>query len=267
MKIGFFDSGIGGLITLSGVVKKLPDYDFVYLGDTARVPYGNRSEETIAQFTQEGIKYLLKEEDCRLVIIACNTASSDALRNIQQKFLPKKYSDRKVLGVIIPTVEEVVQRSFKRIGLIGTIATINSHTYEEELDKLGYTGKVFTQKTPLLVPLVENNELEYSVSILRDYLSILIKENIEALILGCTHYALFKKNIRDMLGDNVVVFSQDEIIGEKLKNYLENHTEINLNLDRNGEIKFLLTDLTESSREIGSQWFGRSIDFELVKYY
>src|SRR5664279_3396454 len=185
MKIGIFDSGLGGLIITHSLINKLPQYDYLYLGDTARVPYGNRSPEIVFQYTLESVDYLFKQ-NCKLIIVACNTASSEALRKIQQDYLPKNYPDRKILGVIIPSVEEVVEKTRTgKIGVIATRGTVNSQTYIREIQKLRPNTKVYQQAAPLLVPLIEYDGSKWVDKILDEYLAPLLQQDIDTLILGC----------------------------------------------------------------------------------
>ena len=151
MKIGIFDSGLGGLIVAKAIHKLMPEYDYVYLGDTKRVPYGNRSEETIFEFTKEGVDYLFRKENCAIIIIACNTASARALRKLQKEYLPKNFPDRKILGVLIPAAEECVK--FKKVGILATRGTVNSNTFPKEIRKLNKKIKVFQNSAPMLVPV------------------------------------------------------------------------------------------------------------------
>lgn len=246
MKIGLFDSGLGGLIVTHSLIQNLPKYDYVYLGDTARVPYGNRSQEVIYEFTQNAVEYLFKQ-DCQLVLIACNTASAEALRKIQQEYLPAHYPDRKVLGVLIPTAEEVVEQTKNnKVGVIATAGTVGSKTYVTEIKKLNPDIEVIQQATPLLVPLVENNAMKYAEPILGDYLAPLLEADIDTLILGCTHYPLLKELIRSKVG-SVNVVSQDEIMPKKLRDYLDRHPEVDKKLSKNSSRTFLTTDLAPST--------------------
>jgi glutamate racemase len=157
MKIGVFDSGLGGLIILKSIVKKLPSYDYVYLGDTLHMPYGNKTNNQIYQFTKKGVEFLFKQ-NCQLVILGCNTASAHALRKIQQEFLIKRYKDKRVLGVIIPTVEEATKKSSSKIGILGTKVTINSKVYLKELKKRNKIENVYQQAAPLLAQAIENGD-------------------------------------------------------------------------------------------------------------
>jgi glutamate racemase len=255
MKIGVFDSGLGGLLVLKSLVKELPEYDYIYLGDTQRVPYGNRSHETIYLFLEQAVDYLFKQ-NCALIIVACNTASAEALRKIQQDYLPHHYPKRRVLGMIIPTAEEALRgHQIKRIGVLATQATVNSKAYVREIKKINSRAKVFQSAAPLLVPLIESEGIKWSEPILREYLKPLLKEKVDAIILGCTHYPILKNKIRKIA--KVRVISQDECIPLKVKNYLERHPEVDVRLSRNHTTKLLVTDITKSFSELSREWFGR----------
>jgi len=245
MKIGIFDSGLGGLLITRAIHDALPDYDLVYIGDTLHVPYGSRSKEAVYSLSENVIDYLFKEQDCALIIVACNTASASALRPLQQQYLTKHYPDRRILGVVIPTLETAIDLGHTNIGLIATENIIQSNIYGEELCKLKADLTLHTQATPLLVALIEHDGLEWVTPILKSYLKPLCQENIQSLILGCTHYPHLKSLIRAELGDDITLISQDEIIPKKLKNYLDRHPEINTRLSKTGLIDFLVTDLTD----------------------
>ena len=200
--IGVFDSGFGGLTILSEFLKSLPDYEYLYLGDSARTPYGNKSQAVIYTYTRQAMNFLF-HKGCVLIILACNTASTKALRKIQQEWLPVTYPDRRVLGVVIPLAESAVESTrYGRIGVIGTQATIDSKVYEEELRKLGTGLKVYGQACPLLVPLVEEGWVGKPESnmILKKYLSRMKRKMIDTLILGCTHYSFLGKRHRENNG-------------------------------------------------------------------
>ncbi|MFC1700613.1 glutamate racemase [Patescibacteria group bacterium] len=261
MNIGIFDSGFGGLDILKHIVKELPEYNFIYLGDTARAPYGARSKEIIYKFTEQAVDFLFKN-DCQLVILACNTASSDALRKIQQKYLIKKNSDKRVLGVIIPAVEQAVQDTKNnKIGVMATEASVNSGAFEREIKKLNPKIRVFQQACPLLVPIIENGEKDNQIINLaiKNYLSPLIKKKIDVLILGCTHYGIIKNKILNIAGSNIKIISEGEIIARKLKDYLKRHPEINNVLERKYKRVFFSTDLTDKFSLLGNKFFGQDI--------
>lgn len=265
MKIGIFDSGLGGLFILKSIVKKLSQYSYIYLGDTKRVPYGNRSPQTIYEFTEEAVNYLFKN-NCQLIILACNAASSQALRKIQRQYLPLHYYNKRVLGVIVPTVEEVLNNPIKKVGILATQATVNSKVYIKELKKINPKIKVFQSPAPLLVPLVENDGLKWSEPILKEYLKPLLDKDVDVIILGCTHYPILKKNIKKIIGNNIKLLSQDEIIPKKLVDYLILHPEIENKLEKKSQITFYVTDLTPNFQKIARKWFGKKINLKLLSF-
>lgn len=263
MKIGIFDSGVGGLIIARVIRKLMPEYDYVYLGDTKRVPYGNRSHETVYEFTKQGVDYLFKKEDCAIVILACNTASAMALRKIQQEYLPKNWPDRKVIGVLIPTAEECVQ--YKKVGIIATTGTVVSETFPNEINKLNSKIIVFQNSAPMLVPLAEEGEKILAKFFIGKYLKPLVVKRVEAIVLGCTHYPFYKKEIKKFLGSKIKVLSQDEIIPKKLKEYFTRHEEITKKLSKGKSATLLVTDITKNVEELTKKWFGKDTKPELVK--
>ncbi|MDP2933602.1 MAG: glutamate racemase [bacterium] len=266
MKIGIFDSGLGGLIIMRRIVELLPQYDYVYLGDAQRVPYGTRSQKTVYEFTKQGVDFLFRK-GCKIVILACNTASANALRRIQREYLPRRFPNRRVLGVVVPTLEAVWEGSarVKNLGVIATIGTVSSQVYPAELAKLHKKLKVFQQSAPLLVPLIEHQGHKYLSLILRDYLRPLLKKKIDGLVLGCTHYPIIKGQIRKFLGTRVHVFSQDEIIPKKLVDYLNRHPEISRKLSKKSRREFYVTDLTPAYKKLAFHWFGEKAVLRLVK--
>lgn len=253
--IGVFDSGLGGLLVFRALTKKLPQYDYIYLGDTKRVPYGNRSHETIYEFLQEAVNFLFRNR-CELIVVACNTASASALRKIQREYLPKHYPNKRVLGVIIPAAETA--KDAKRVGVLATEATVRSGTYLTELKKLNPKIKVFQQAAPLLVPLIENNELAQSEPFLKEYLRPLLAEKIDTLILGCTHYTVLKSHIRRIIGTKIRIVVQDNIVPEKLRGYLKRHPEIDARLSRKKDRVMLVTDINSYYKKLAGKWFGPS---------
>ena len=261
--IGIFDSGLGGLVMTRAFRTALPLCDFLYLGDTLHVPYGPRSAEAILHFTTRAVEYLFSQ-GCPLVIIACNTASANALRKLQQDYLPQHFPDRRVLGVIVPTIEAVLQTGHTRIGLIATAFTVNSKTYDEELRKVNPEIQLSAKATPLLVPLAENDGLHYAKPVLQDYLAPLIANNIDCLILGCTHYPLFGDTLREILPANVDIIAQNDVVPPKLAAYLYNHVEIAARISKGAILKALLTDVTPTYERIGAQLLGEAVDFERV---
>ncbi len=257
-----FDSGLGGLAVTQAIIRRLPEYDYLYLGDTKRVPYGNRSQETIHEFVSEALTYLFAQ-DCQIVILACNTASAEALRRSQQEYLPAYYPDRRVLGVLIPTVEAAFESgSVERIGLLATTSTVQSGAYSREASRLNQTATVFAQPAPLLVPLIENAGQKYLGPILDDYLAPLIDAGVDRLILGCTHYSLVKVEIRRRV--SVPVLSQDEIVPEKLANYLVRHPEIEGKLGKGARRDYQVTDLAPGYADLACAMAGETIRLERV---
>jgi glutamate racemase len=264
--IGVFDSGFGWINILRGIVKELPDYDYVYLGDTARCPYGSRSQEIVYEFTKQAVDFLFSK-NCELIIIACNTVSSGALRKIQQEYLPEKYPGKKVLGVLVPGAEEAVLKTKnKRVGVIATEGTVSSGSFERELNKLDKKIKVFQKACSLLVPIVEAGEQDSRATdlTLKRYLEPLKKIGIDTLILGCTHYGILESKIKKIVGSKITVISEAKVVAKKLKNYLERHSEIETKLTKNKEVLFYTTDLTGRFTQLGGKFFGRKIIAEKV---
>ncbi len=258
--IGIFDSGFGGLHVLRSIVTSLPQYDYIYLGDTARAPYGDRTQKTIYAYTKQAVDFLFRHE-CGIVVIACNTASSEALRKIQDEYGTKK----KVLGVLIPAAEEAVRRTKnRRVGVIATASTIASDKFVRELEKLDSDVHVFQKACPLLVPLVEAGEhnSRATETILKKYLNPLLRKKIDTLILGCTHYGILEKKIRKVIGPNITIVSEARVVPKKLKIYLKKHTEIEAMLGKRSSILFYSTDRTDNFKVLGSKLFGRPIRVE-----
>lgn len=262
--IGVFDSGFGGLSILRGVVRALPEYDFVYLGDTARVPYGTRSSEVVYEFTRQAVEFLLRK-NCGLVILACNTASSDALRRIQHEYLPKCFPGRNVLGVLIPAVEEAVSLTHNgKIGIMATSGTVQSGAFVREILKLDASMRVFQNACPLLVPLVEAGEERSSATdhFLKQYLKPLLAKRIDTLILGCTHYGILERKIGRLVGRSARVLSEANVVGKKLREYIDHHPEYEQTLGKRGARTFYSTDLTENFEVLGKRFFGERIRVE-----
>ena len=249
MRIGIFDSGLGGLIVARAIRRAMPRYDYVYLGDTKRVPYGNRSGETVFEFTRECVDHLFRKENCAIVILACNTASARALSKLQREFKGKK-----ILGVLVPAAEEAAKWS--RIGVLGTAGTVASQSFPKEIKKLNRSAEVFQNSAPMLVPLVEAGETANALLFIKKYLEPFAGKKIDALVLGCTHYPIFKKEIKKLLPKNTKIISQDEIVPKKLKNYLARHPEIAKKLSKHGTAKILVTDGTETIDKLTRKWFG-----------
>ena len=264
--LGVFDSGFGGLTVFKELVKRFPQYDCIYLGDSSRSPYGNRSQDLIFKFTKQAVDYLFKQ-GCHLIILACNTASAEALRKIQQEYLPLNYPEKRVLGVIRPTVEQAVKiTKNNKLGIIGTNGTVLSKAFVRELKKLNSDIDVFQQACPLLVPIIEAGEHNWQGTdlILKKYLAPLIKKDIDTLILGCTHYSIIKDKIKKITG-KIQLISQEEIIGEKLLDYLERHPEIEEKLSKHKKKIFLTTDLTDRFQKLGSSFYGQKISPKIIQ--
>ncbi len=260
-KVGVFDSGFGGIDILRGITRELPEYDYLYLGDTARVPYGSRSKEVVYEFSKQAVDFLFSH-GAELIIFACNTASSDALRRIQREHVPAHHHGKKVLGVLIPAAEAAVEKTKSgRIGVIATEGTVHSGAFPRELRKLSPKLTIFQQACPLLVPIVEEGE-EHSPAtklIIERYLSPLRTKKIDTLILGCTHYGILQPQIKKAFGKNITIIAESRVVPKKLKNYLARHPEIERALTKKGSVQFFSTDLTERFLRLGSRFFGKKI--------
>lgn len=265
-KIGIFDSGLGGLYVARAVRAMLPQYDYVYLGDTLNVPYGGRSFDAIYNLSEAAIRHLFEDHDCELIIIACNTASVMALRKLQTEFLPKYDPDKRILGVIVPTLESATELGATQIGLIATDYTVRSKIYDEEIEKINPRAKIFAKGTPLLVPLIENQGDKYMDMVLSDYLEPLIEKGLDSLILGCTHYIEVKDRVRDLTRHRVRVLSQDEIIPPKLKDYLIRHSEIEERLSLEGTFSIIATDINPSFCSNVEKLMGEGFDAVMASY-
>ena len=254
--IGVFDSGYGGLTILEKIREKMPEYDYIYLGDNARTPYGTRSFEVVYEFTLQAVEKLF-HIGCPLVILACNTASAKALRTIQQINLPVIDPNRRVLGVIRPTAECIGQLTQTRhVGILATTGTIKSDSYKLEVNKLYPDVTVVGEACPMWVPLVENNEFD---SIGADYFvqkhinQLLEKDpEIDTLILGCTHYPLLIKKIREFTPEHIKIVSQGEYVANSLQDYFVRHPEMNERCTKNGTCRFLTTESTAKFEESAS---------------
>jgi glutamate racemase len=264
--IGVFDSGYGGLTVLKELVKTLPGHDFLYLGDNARTPYGTRSFEVVYEYTLQCVKYLF-DQNCPLVIIACNTASAKALRNIQQLDLPKIAPDRRVLGVIRPSVEKVAEITVNgHVGVLGTSGTVASGSYPIELQKWsdGRVVSTVQEACPMWVPIVENNEIgtegaEYFIK--KNIENILRKDkHLDTLVLGCTHYPLLIDTIQKFVPKNIRILQQGEITAEKLLDYLKRHPEIEERLTKNASLQFQTTESAENFNGKAALFMGHKVE-------
>lgn len=266
--IGVFDSGYGGLTVLAEIQALMPEYDYCYLGDNSRAPYGSRSFDVVYEFTKQAVQTLF-DMGCNLVILACNTASAKALRSIQQNDLPKMNPEKRVLGVIRPTAEIVgtITKS-RHVGILGTIGTIQSESYPIEIEKFFPDVQVTGEACPMWVPLVENREYDKEGA---DYF---IKENldhlfskdplIDTLILGCTHYPLLLNKIKQFLPAGVQVISQGNYIAHSLQDYLYRHPEMDRVCTKNGTTRYLTTESPQKFSEAATIFLNKEIDVERI---
>jgi len=264
--IGIFDSGFGGLTVFKEIKKALPDYNYIYLGDNLRAPYGGRSQEVIYEYTRQAVDFLFKQ-NCELVILACNTASSEALRKLQQEWLPANYPSKRILGVIRPLAEEAIKLSkSNKIGVVGTKATVESKAYDRELKHLKKEVAVFENACPLLVPLVEEGWLDKIETrmIIKKYLRPLKDQQIDTLILGCTHYPLLMKEFLRICGKKIKVLDGPKVVAEKLAGYLTRHPEIEKNLEKQKTSRFLTTGSEGQFNNLGNKFLGSEITAEKI---
>lgn len=278
--IGVFDSGFGGLTVLNKLNESLPQYQYIYFGDNARAPYGSKSQEAIYNYTKEGVDFLFKQ-GCELVIIACNTASSEALRRIQREYLPDNFPERRVLGVLIPVVETLVEdirqsQKLKNkkaiIGIIGTKATVVSKSYDREICKLISDVTIHSVATPLLVPLVEEGFIgrRETKLILKKYLKSLVLARIDYLVLGCTHYPFLEKQIREIINNRIKIINTPDSVLIKLKAYLDKHKEIERKIVKSNKRMFFTSDDSENFKKFFNNYFkkgfsGQEVDFQRLK--
>lgn len=266
--IGVFDSGYGGLTILSKMREALPQYNYLYLGDNARTPYGTRSFEVVYQFTLEAVQKLFAL-GCPLVILACNTASAKALRSIQQRDLPHLAPANRVLGVIRPTVEAIGEMTRSRhVGVLATVGTILSRSYPLEIKKLYPDVQVTGMACPMWVPLVENQEYasEGADYFVRKYIDALLAQDplIDTLILGCTHYPLLMDKIRRYTPAHVRIVAQGEYVADRLKDYLYRHDEIRTRCTVGGTCRFLTTESEDKFRESATVFLQQQVEVSRV---
>jgi glutamate racemase len=262
--IGVFDSGYGGLTVLAELRKKLPHHDFIYFGDNARAPYGNRSFDVVYEFTLEAVKFLF-EQGSPLVILACNTASAKALRTIQQKDLPLIAPNNRVLGVIRPSTEVLGERTKTgHVGVLGTTGTITSQSFPIELSKFAPDTVVHQHACPMWVPLIENQQHEHSAGrqfIEEDVQAILAKSpQIDTLLLACTHYPVLQQQIENLVGTAVQVVPQGPIVAEKLESYLAAHPEMEARLSKNGKVAYFTSEATNVFNERARAFLGEQVN-------
>lgn len=267
--IGVFDSGYGGLTILSEIQKLLPQYDFCYLGDNSRAPYGPRSFEIVYQFTKQSVETLF-DLGCNLVILACNTASAKALRSIQQLDLPTINPNKRVLGVIRPTAEIVGNITKSRhVGIVGTVGTIQSGSYPIEIKKLHPDIQVTGEACPMWVPLVENKKFDSQGAdfFINESLNSLFEKDplIDTLILGCTHYPLLLDKIRQYIPNHVKIISQGEYVAQSLKDYLERHVEMDSVCTKNGQIKYYTTENPDKFSDTAAVFLNKEIIVERIE--
>lgn len=261
--IGVFDSGYGGLTVLKEIKSLLPQYDYIYLGDNARAPYGPRSFDTVYQYTLECVQWFF-EKDCPLVVLACNTASAKALRTIQQKDLPLGDPEKRVLGVIRPTTEIIgTYTKNNKVGILGTNGTVQSNSYPIEIGKFFPEIKVYQQACPMWVPLIENNEynLPGADYFIEKNISQLLSQSpdIDTILLACTHYPLLLEKLKQFVPAATIILSQGEIVANSLADYLNRHPELEQKCKKNGGLDFYTTDSTEDFDNHAANFFGKPV--------
>jgi glutamate racemase len=266
--IGVFDSGYGGLTVLREIINELPQYDYIYLGDNARAPYGSRSFETVYRNTLQCVKWIFSR-GCPLVILACNTASAKALRSIQQNDLPKIDPQKRVLGVIRPTTEVIGNYSdSKHVGILATSGTVSSKSYIIEIEKFFPEVKVYQQACPMWVPLVENDEYDSHGAdfFVKKYINQLLDQSpaIDTIMLACTHYPLLHDKIREYTPADIQILSQGRMVAESLADYLQRHPEMERQLSLNGDRHFYTTDSTVDFDRHAANFFGAEVKSEHV---
>lgn len=267
-RIGVFDSGFGGLTVLRELVQAMPQYDFLYLGDNARAPYGPRSFETIHRYTLQAVEFLF-EQGCPLVILACNTASARALRTIQQVDLPRLAPENRVLGVLRPVVEVVgTTTQSGHVGVLGTQGTVRSQSYPLEIARFAPHVRVYQQACPMWVPLVESGEIQSEGTrffVKRDIDCLLSQQTqMDTLILGCTHYPLLEPMIRTLLPNGIQILSQGQIVAQSSQDYLQRHPEMQARLSKNGSVNFLTTDTVEHFNAGAALFWGKPVQAQTV---
>jgi len=267
--IGVFDSGYGGLTVLKEITKLLPQYNYIYLGDNARAPYGPRSFETVYAYTWQCVQWFFAQ-GCPLVIIACNTASAKALRNIQQKNLPLYPTPKKVLGVIRPTTETLGNYTHtNQVGILATAGTVASNSYAIEMQKFFPNVTVHQQACPLLVPIIENGEHQTTGAtyFINNYVQDLLKKDtaIDTILLACTHYPIIEEQIAKAAGNHITILSQGNIVANSLLNYLQRHPEVETELLQQGEKKFYTTDSAVEFNKNATVFYGEEINSHQIK--
>jgi glutamate racemase len=272
--IGIFDSGFGGLTVMKEYLKKYPEFDYIYLGDQANSPYGGHSKERVNKLVVQNIDFLAKK-GCKLIIVACNTASADALRHVQNIYKGKPV----ILGVLVPAVEEALRQTrFGNIGVIGTRGTIRSNAYERELKKYesalykptdkraNKNVRVYQEACPLLVPFVEEGMIKHPVTrvMLKKYIRPLKHAHVDTLILGCTHYPLLQKEIERIMGKQCTVISSAKAAVDAIDDYFKRHPDVEKSISKNGKQVFYTTDSPERFEDLGSRFLGKRIKGEKI---
>lgn len=266
--IGVFDSGIGGLTVLRELQVVLPEYDFLYLGDNARTPYGTRSFEVVLEFTWQAVQYLF-EQGCELVILACNTASAKALRTIQQKLIPLKHPNKRVLGVIRPSAEEITSYTkTNHVGLFATAGTVKSKSYFFELKKLAPKVTLYQEDCPMWVPLIECQETnsEGGEFFFQKHMQQLFEQSstIDTILLACTHYPIVKEKLQKLAPKDVKIISQGSIVAKSLKDYLIRHPEIESKCSKNKKTSYLTTENPKDFNEKAQSIIGLNVESKQI---
>ena len=267
--IGVFDSGYGGLTILQDIRERIPEYDFLYLGDNARAPYGTRSFDVVYEFTLEAVQELF-DRGCELVILACNTASAKALRTIQQKDLQRIAPDKRVLGVIRPSTEIIGNLTKTgKVGILATPGTVGSMSYVIEVAHFSPEATVYQQSCPMWVPLIESNKYatEAGLKFIREDIESLLAMDpeIDVIVLGCTHYPIIIEYIESFVPSHVKVVAQGKIVAERVENYLANHPEIDSKCSKNGTVEFLTTESKEEFDRNATDYIGIPVDSKHIK--
>lgn len=263
MKLGFFDSGVGGLTILEEVHKRLPQFDTIYLGDSARAPYGEKSHEELVQYLIEAAEWLFGQ-GCELVVVACNSASASALREVQQEWLPD-YPGKKILGIIRPTVEALANKEFEKVLVLSTLATTKSEAYVHEFKKLNPEIEVLAHACPRWAPMVEEGKaggLEMKFEVDREMREALKLGTPDAVLLACTHYPYVKNDVEQSLPANIPVFNQGLLVALSLKDYLDRHTEITQKLATTSTYEYFTTGDPVAASKIATDRFGFEVEFQ-----
>jgi glutamate racemase len=268
--IGVFDSGYGGLTVLADIRERLPQYDYLYLGDNARAPYGTRSFDVVYDYTLEAVQELF-DRGCSLVILACNTASAKALRTIQQNDLPQIAPNKRVLGVIRPSAEVLGSLTkSKHVGILATEGTVKSNSYMLELEKFSPELSIHQQSCPMWVPIIENNRHESDAGklFIQEDVNCLLEKDpaIDTILLACTHYPLVKSYLEAILPKHISLVSQGKIVAESLIDYLKRHPEIDRECTKNGSLQFLTSENTQVFNEKASVFYNGTVDAEHIKW-